>query len=101
MTDAIHAENLARRYGRTEAVTDLTFSVPEGSLFALLGPNGAGKTTTVQMLMNILRPSRGEATVLGVDTRRLGPRELQSIGYVSENQKLPSWMTVAQLLAFC
>jgi ABC-2 type transport system ATP-binding protein len=43
--------------------------VPEGSLFALLGPNGAGKTTAIRMLMNIVRPSGGEATVLGVDTR--------------------------------
>jgi ABC-2 type transport system ATP-binding protein len=101
MTDAIHVVNLACRYGRTEAVADLTFSVREGRLFALLGPNGAGKTTTIRMLMNIVRPSHGDATVLGVDTRRLGLRELQAIGYVSENQKLPSWMTVAQLLAFC
>jgi ABC-type multidrug transport system ATPase subunit len=99
--DAIDADNLTCRYGRREAVTDLTFSVREGSLFALLGPNGAGKTTTIRMLMNIIRPSRGAATVLGVDTRRLGMRELQTIGYVSENQKLPSWMTVAELLAFC
>ena len=101
MTDAIHAAHLACRYGRTQAVTDLTFSVREGSLFALLGPNGAGKTTTIRMLMNIVRPSSGDATVLGVDARRLGPREFQAIGYVSENQRLPSWMTAAQLFAFC
>jgi ABC-2 type transport system ATP-binding protein len=99
--DAIRATNLTCRYGRTEAVAGLTFSVPEGSLFALLGPNGAGKTTTVRVLMNIMRPSRGEAAMLGVDSRRLGPRELQAIGYVSENQKLPLWMTVAELLAYC
>jgi ABC-2 type transport system ATP-binding protein len=101
MHDAIHAASLACRYGRTEAVSDLTFSVREGSLFALLGPNGAGKTTTIRLLMNIVRPSSGAATVLGVNTRALGVRELQAIGYVSENQKLPSWMTVAQLLGFC
>ena len=101
MDEAIHAVNLTCRYGRTEAVAGLTFSVPEGSLFALLGPNGAGKTTTIRTLMNIMRPSAGEATVLGVDTRRLGPAEYRAIGHVSENQRLPSWMTVAQLLAFC
>lgn len=101
MPDAIHATDLTCRYGRTEAVAGLTFSVPEGSLCAMLGPNGAGKTTTIRMLMNIVRPSRGEATVLGVDTRRLGPLELRAIGHVSENQKLPSWMSVAQLLEFC
>lgn len=101
MGDAIQAANLACRYGRTEAVAGLTFSVAEGSLFALLGPNGAGKTTTIRMLMNIVRPARGSATVLGVDTRRLGVREFQAIGYVSENQKLPQWMTATQFLAFC
>jgi ABC-2 type transport system ATP-binding protein len=53
------------------------------------------------MLMNIVRPSSGDATVLGVDTRRLGRSEFRAIGYVSENQQLPSWMTVGQLLDFC
>jgi ABC-2 type transport system ATP-binding protein len=101
MPDAIHATNLSCRFGRTDAVTNLTFDVPEGKLVALLGPNGAGKTTTIRMLMNIVRPTRGAATVLGVDTRHLGAREFQTIGYVSENQKLPSWMTVAQLFDFC
>jgi ABC-2 type transport system ATP-binding protein len=101
MDEAIHAADLTCRYGRTEAVSGLTFSIPEGSLFALLGPNGAGKTTTIRMLMNIVDPSRGEATVLGVDSRRLGVSQFRTIGYVSETQALPSWMNVAQLLAFC
>ena len=99
--DAIHAVDLARRYGRTDAVKGLSFAVPEGSLCALLGPNGAGKTTTIRMLLNIVRPSGGEATVLGVDTRRLGVQEFRLIGHVSESQQIPSWMTVEQLLAFC
>jgi ABC-type multidrug transport system ATPase subunit len=101
MGEAIHASDLTCRYGRTEAVAGLTFSVPEGSLFALLGPNGAGKTTTIRTLMNMQRPSRGTASVLGVDSRRLGPAAFRAIGHVSENQKLPLWMTVEQLLAFC
>ena len=101
MADAVHASHLTCRFRRINAVSDLSFSIPEGSLFALLGPNGAGKTTTIRMLMNIVRPTHGEATVLGVDTRRLGVSEFRSIGHVSENQNLPAWMTVAQLLAFC
>jgi ABC-2 type transport system ATP-binding protein len=51
--------------------------------------------------MNIVRPSRGEAAVIGIDSRRLGPSEFRAIGHVSENQKLPLWMDVSQLLAFC
>jgi ABC-2 type transport system ATP-binding protein len=97
----IHTDSLSRRYGRTEAVRDLTLSVPEGSIFAFVGPNGAGKTTTIKTLMNILEPSAGSATVLGVDSRRLGPAQFRQIGYVSENQELPGWMTIRDLLDYC
>ncbi len=97
----IDVANLTCRYHRTEAVTGVTFSVEPGTVFALLGPNGAGKTTTIRALMNIIRPSGGEARVLGVDSRRLGRREFESIGYVSENQDMPGWMTLSELLAYC
>jgi ABC-2 type transport system ATP-binding protein len=99
--NAIETHNLSRRYGRSDAVHGLNLSVPAGSVFALIGPNGAGKTTTIKVLMNLIRPSEGDAHVLGVDSRKLGPGELQKIGYVSENQKLPDWMTVQQLLDYC
>jgi len=101
MQSAIETKNLSRRFGRTEAVVDLTMTVPAGSVFALVGPNGAGKTTTIKTLMNLLRPSAGEAKVLGTDSRALGPATLQRIGYVSENQVLPEWMSVADLMAYC
>jgi ABC-2 type transport system ATP-binding protein len=97
----IDVDNLSCRYDRVEAVNGISFTVKSGTVFALLGPNGAGKTTTIRALMNIIRPSGGEASVLGVDSRRLGPRELETIGYVSENQQLPRWMTLAELLAYC
>jgi ABC-2 type transport system ATP-binding protein len=102
MDAAIEVANLSCRYGRrAEVVRDLTFTVRPGSIFALLGPNGAGKTTTIRVLMNMIRPAGGVARVLGVETTRLGPRERAQIGYVSENQKLPLWMTVEEFLAFC
>jgi ABC-2 type transport system ATP-binding protein len=97
----IETHNLTRRFGHTEAVHALNLAVPAGSVFALLGPNGAGKTTTIKLLMNLLRPTAGLARVLGVEARRLGERELAQIGYVSENQELPLWMTVRQLLDYC
>lgn len=97
----IETTNLSRRYWRTEALSGLNLTVPTGSVFALLGANGAGKTTAIKVLMNLLEPSAGEARVLGVDSRRLGERERAQIGYVSENQKLPLWMTVQQLLDYC
>jgi len=61
----ISARGLSRSFHGTPAVEDLTFDVPEGRLFALLGPNGAGKTTTVRMLMGLIGPTAGDATVAG------------------------------------
>lgn len=101
MTNAIETTGLTRRFGGLEAVHDLTLEVPVGSVTALLGANGAGKTTTIKLLMNLLRPTAGAARVLGVDSVRLGERELAQIGYVSENQQQPLWMTVAQFLDYC
>jgi ABC-2 type transport system ATP-binding protein len=101
MPHPIEAAGLSLRYGRTEAVRHLTMEVPAGSVYALIGPNGAGKTTTIKALMNLLRPSSGSASVLGVDSRRIGPAVLERIGYVSENQELPLWMTASDLMGFC
>jgi ABC-2 type transport system ATP-binding protein len=100
MTAAIETVNLTRRFGRLDAVEGLNLSVETGNIFALIGPNGAGKTTTIKLLLNLLRPTRGRAFVLGTDAQRLGPRELARIGYVSENQRLPDWMTPSQLIAY-
>ncbi|MFT3907305.1 MAG: ABC transporter ATP-binding protein [Steroidobacteraceae bacterium] len=96
----IQTEQLSKRYGRHDALRGLSLSVPEGSAFALIGANGAGKTTTIKLLMNILAPSEGSATLLGVDSRRLSPRELTRIGYVSENQDMPLRLTVGEYLDY-
>ena len=96
----IQVHELWKKFGRTDAVQNLSFAVPEGSAFALIGANGAGKTTTIKVLMNILEPTRGSANVLGVDSRKISPRELAQIGYVSENQDMPEKLTVAQFLAY-
>jgi ABC-2 type transport system ATP-binding protein len=100
MQPVIETRELSRRFGKVDAVDGLTLHIPAGSLFAFVGPNGAGKTTTIKMLLNLLRPTSGQAIVLGTDSRQIGPRELSRIGYVSENQELPDWMTVEQLMAY-
>jgi ABC-2 type transport system ATP-binding protein len=91
---------LSKSFRHTHALEKLNLEIPEGSIFALVGPNGAGKTTAIKTLMNILRPSAGTAEVLGTDSRRLGPAEFTQIGYVSENQELPLWMTVDYFMSF-
>jgi ABC-2 type transport system ATP-binding protein len=92
----IETHHVAKRFGRFEAIEDLTLGVPEGSVYALIGPNGAGKTTTIRMLMNILRPDHGDISVLGTPSRQLAPRDFEKIGYVSESQKLPDGLTLAR-----
>jgi ABC-2 type transport system ATP-binding protein len=96
----IRAKNLFKKFGRSEALRDLSFSVPEGSAYALIGANGAGKTTTIRILMNILEADHGRTTILGVDSRRLSPHELAQIGYVSENQEMPGRLTVREYLDY-
>jgi ABC-2 type transport system ATP-binding protein len=90
----IQAHDIWKTYGRFGAVQGLSLAVPEGSIYALIGPSGAGKTTFIKILMNILTPTRGTASILGVDSRDLGPRVLENIGYVSENQELPGRLKV-------
>ena len=99
----IQAHNLWKHFGRVgghDALRGLSFTVPEGSAYALIGANGAGKTTTIKILMNILEATRGDATILGVDSRRISPRELAQIGYVSENQDMPGALTVAEYIDY-
>jgi ABC-2 type transport system ATP-binding protein len=100
MSDMISATNLVKSFQNVAVLDGLNLTVPEGSIFGLAGPNGAGKTTTIKIIMNILRPTSGHAEVLGFDSRALGPKALANIGYVSENQELPEWMTVEYLLAY-
>jgi ABC-2 type transport system ATP-binding protein len=101
MQYAIETDRLSRRFGRIEAVRDFTLQVPSGSVFALVGPNGAGKTTLIKTVMNLMPPTSGRASVLGVDSRRVGPPVLARIGYVSENQELPEWLSVGGLMNYC
>jgi ABC-2 type transport system ATP-binding protein len=96
----IRSQALSKRFGRTVVLDGLDLEVPPGSIYGLVGPNGVGKTTTIKVLMNIFPPSGGSSEVLQVDSRRLGPRQFEQIGYVSENQEMPEWMTVGYFLEY-
>ncbi|MDD3118133.1 MAG: ABC transporter ATP-binding protein [Victivallales bacterium] len=99
--NTIVTHDLTKKFGRQTAVDHLTLTIPEHGIFAFLGPNGAGKTTTIKMLMNLIVPTSGTSSLLGVDSQHLDPTTLRRIGYVSENQRLPEWMSVAGFLAYC
>jgi len=100
MNHAIRTEGLTKKFRRVNAVNHLDMEVPEGSIYALVGPNGAGKTTTIKILMNIFGATSGRAEVLGMDSKRIEGRAFTSIGYMSENQKLPEWMRVDAFIEY-
>lgn len=96
----IEAQSLTRRFGTVTAVSDISLSVPDGSLLALLGPNGAGKTTTVRMLSGLLAPTAGTAIVNSYDVRR-DPLAVRSIvGLVTDVPGLFEQMTLSDYLDF-
>jgi ABC-2 type transport system ATP-binding protein len=96
---AIEVRQLAKRIRGTTILAPLDLSVPRGAILALIGHNGAGKSTLIKLLLNIVQPSQGEATVLGMASTCLRGNAFTRIGYLSETQELPEWMTVADLMA--
>src|SRR5262245_27347913 len=100
MSSIIRTDKLSKKFRRTVVLDGLDLEVPQGSIYGLVGPNGAGKTTTIKVLMNIHAATAGRSEVLGIDSRRLGPAQFAQIGYVSENQDLPGWMTVGYFLDY-
>ena len=97
---AIQTHDLAKGYGHTVALHPLTLAIPRGAVFALVGHNGAGKTTLIKLLMNMIRPTSGSATILHKSTLHLNGDDFTRIGYASENQELPDWMTVRQFMNY-
>ncbi len=96
----IEAHALTRRFGTFTAVSQLSLSVPAGSVLALLGPNGAGKTTTVRMLAGLLAPTEGEATVAGYDIRHEPDAVRACIGLMTDVPGLFEQMTMPAYLDF-
>ena len=97
---AIETVELTKRFGSFTAVDRVTFAVERGEIFGFLGPNGAGKTTTMRMLMGLVRPTAGSATVLGMDVTREMARIRRRIGYMSQRFSLYNDLTVFENLRF-
>ena len=104
MTNAavIETNDLAKRYGRVEAVRGLSLSVKPHQITAFLGLNGAGKSTTIRMLLGMIRPSSGNGMVLGhrIDDVKESVCLRRKVAYVSENKQLYDYMTVEQIIRF-
>jgi len=97
---AVETVELSKRFGDFTAVDSVTFTVDRGDIFGFLGPNGAGKTTTIRMLMGLIEPSSGSATVLGFDVAKETNEVRRRIGYMSQRFSLYNDLTVAENLNF-
>ena len=100
MPSAIELQGLTKRFRGRAAVEDVNLALAPGTACGLLGRNGAGKTTTLRMIVNLETPDAGEARLFGVSSRKLRAADFAGIGYVSENQRHPDWMTVGQYMRF-
>ena len=93
----VETQDLTKKFGRFEAIEDLSLRVPEGSVFALIGPNGAGKTTTIRMLMNILRPDRGQTSTCSARRRTGSGRAISNASAMyPKARSCPERLTLAQ-----
>lgn len=97
---AIVADGLVKRFGDFTAVDDVSFSVARGEVVGYLGANGSGKTTTMRLLMGLLRPTAGSATVLGLDVACDAERIRPRVGYMSQKFALYEDLTVRENLVF-
>jgi len=99
-SDAVVLSGLTREYRGARAVDGLNFRVQRGELFGLVGPDGAGKTTTLRMLAGVLRPTAGDATVLGISVARAPERVKPHLAYMSQRFGLYADLTVRENLEF-
>ena len=99
-TPAIDIRQLVRRFGRTDAVNGLSLQVTPGRCYGFFGRNGAGKTTTIKCLLNLLRPTSGEAHVFGMDPRSHEVAVKSRLAYVPDYVAFYPWMSVRDTLEY-
>src|SRR4051812_38474630 len=96
----LEAEGLAKRFGTKLAVDGLSLKLAPGEIVGLLGPNGAGKTTTLKILLGMLRPTRGRASVLGLDCSTQSIAIKERVGYSPDEPSFYDFLTGRETLEF-
>lgn len=93
----IAMDHVSKRFRKIQALDDVSFEIPAGTVCALLGANGAGKSTTIRTLLGLERPDSGQCSVLGMESQKYS-REIRSrVGYVAEKPALYDWMTIEEI----
>jgi ABC-2 type transport system ATP-binding protein len=98
-TAALSVDRVTKTFGRTLALCDVSLEVPRGCVFGLIGPNGSGKTTLIRIALDLIRPTSGSVSLLGLDSRRNGVAARRSTGYLPGNLVLPPRLTGRDYLA--
>jgi ABC-2 type transport system ATP-binding protein len=96
----IEVNELTKYYGKARGIIDVSFGVEEGEIFGFIGPNGAGKSTTIRLLLALIRPTSGSATIFGKDCIRYGPELRRDIGYLPSEVFYYERMKVIDLLRY-
>ncbi len=100
MTNVIETDHLTKYYGKARGIIDVSFQVEEGEIFGFIGPNGAGKSTTIRLLLSLIYPTSGTATIFGKDCIKYGPQLRQNIGYLPSDVFYYEGMKVIDLLKY-
>src|SRR3989338_8634044 len=96
----INVSELTRRFGATMALASVSLVLPRGAVYGLVGANGAGKTTLIKHVLGLLRAESGSVRVFGLDPVAEPVAVLSRIGYLSEENDIPGWMRVDELLRY-
>jgi ABC-2 type transport system ATP-binding protein len=96
----IEVSRLTKYYGKARGIVDVSFQVEEGEIFGFIGPNGAGKSTTIRLLLSLIYPTSGSATIFGKDCIKYGPELRQDIGYLPSEVFYYERMRVIDLLKY-
>jgi ABC-2 type transport system ATP-binding protein len=98
--NALEIHSVSKSFGEIIAVNDLTLNIGRGEMFALVGPDGSGKTTTIRMLCGIIKPTKGDLTVLGFDVQKQKEEVKKRIGYLSQKFSLYGDLTIDENIEF-
>ena len=96
----IETHNLCKTYKEVHALQDLNLTVKQNSIFGFLGPNGAGKSTTIKLLLGLIQPSGGKATIFGHDVQRESVEVRKRVGYLAQDPRYYEHMTARQILGY-